>query len=56
MPRLSLSFGRAVLLSLGIVLFGVGSVSSQAAEPKRILLLHSYGQEGAPLDAFVHSF
>ncbi len=56
MPRLSFSLGRAVLLWLGIVLFGVGSLSSQAAEPKKILLLHSYGQEGAPLDAFVNSF
>ena len=56
MFQLSLSLGRAVLLSLGIVLFGVGSSSSEAAEPKKILLLHSYGQEGAPLDAFVNSF
>src|SRR6185436_13922575 len=56
MFQLSLSLGRAVLLSLGIVLFGVGSSSSEAAERKKILLLHSYGQEGAPLDAFVNSF
>jgi two-component sensor histidine kinase len=56
MPQVSRALGRAIILSLGIVLLGVGSLSSQAAEPKKILLLHSYGQEGAPLDAFVSSF
>ena len=56
MPRLSLLLGRAVLLSLGIVLFGVGSSSSQADEPKKIVLLHSYGRATAPYDAFVTTF
>src|SRR5436190_13376572 len=57
MPRLTLSLGRTVLLALGFLLSGVGTLSSSAAEPgssaaepKKILLLHSYGPETAPYD------
>ncbi len=50
------SRARAALLTLGFVLFGIATLNSQAAEPKKILLVHSYGRETAPFDAFVTSF
>jgi signal transduction histidine kinase len=56
MSRIPFFLGRAVLLALGLVLFGIGSLSAQTAEPKKILLVHSYGLATAPFDAFVTSF
>jgi signal transduction histidine kinase len=47
---------RAALLALGFVLFAGAAPSSQAAEPRKILLVHSYGRDTAPFDAFVTSF
>ena len=44
------------LSRLGFVLFVIGTLSSHAAEPKKILLLHSYGHDTAPFDAFASSF
>jgi hypothetical protein len=50
------SRGRAAVLTVAFVLFAIGTPSSRAAEPKKILLVHSYGREPAPFDAFVTSF
>ena len=56
MPQVFRSLGRAVLLSLGFLLFGVGTLSAQNAEPRKILVLHAYEQTTAPFDTFVTSF
>jgi hypothetical protein len=51
--------GRVFLLTLGFALFGIGTLNSsasEASETKKILLLHSYGRETAPYDAFITSF
>jgi hypothetical protein len=43
---------RALLLAITLCT----SVGALAAEPKRVLLLHSFGREFAPYDVIVASF
>ena len=41
---------------LAVLLLAACGFSAQAAQPKRVLLLHSYGREYAPFNAFAETF
>ena len=56
MPQLSLSLGRAVLLSLGFVLFGIGTRARKPPNPKRSCCCTRTDGRRRHSDAFVHSF
>jgi signal transduction histidine kinase len=51
-------FSRAVaaLIRVGLLLFVSAALSSHAAEPKRILMLHSFGRATSPYDLTSSSF
>jgi signal transduction histidine kinase len=44
------------LRCVGLVIFVLARLGAASAEPKRVLLLHSFGREVGPFDAFANGF
>ena len=56
MTRAPFSLVVAALIRVGLVLFVLATLSSHAAEPKRILMLHSFGRATSPYDSASSTF
>jgi len=56
MTRAPFSRVVAALIRVGLLLFALATLSSHAAEPKRILMLHSFGRATSPYDLASSTF
>ena len=51
-----MSRSSVILLCIGVLILQLARFGAASAEPKRVLLLHSFGREVGPFDAFAAGF